>query len=199
MHPNPLFRSEDRALLEQLIEEAGFGMVFLTTPAGPRIAHVPLLLTQDGRLRFHLARSNMLTEHLEGACALVVVNGPDGYVSPRWYADRREVPSWDYVALELEGTVSRLDDAGLETLLHQSIEHFEVRLGGSQWRASETPDERWARLFEAIVGFELEIEQWRPTLKLSQKKPAEVRTRIAKAQEALGNAGLAEWMRRVPA
>ena len=199
MHPNPLFRSEDRALLEQLVGEAGFGMVFLTTPAGPRIAHVPLLLTQDGRLRFHLARSNMLTEHLEGACALVVVNGPDGYVSPRWYADRSEVPSWDYVALELEGTVSLLDDAGLETLLHQSIEHFEARLGGSQWCASETPDERWARLFEAIVGFELEIEQWRPTLKLSQKKPAEVRTRIAKAQETLGKTGLAEWMRRVPA
>ena len=199
MHPNPLFRSEDRVLLEQLVEEAGFGMVFLTTPDGPRVAHVPLLISQDGRLQFHLARSNLLTAHLEGACALVVVNGPDGYVSPRWYADHREVPTWDYVALELEGTVARLDNAGLEDLLHQSIAHFEARLGGPHLRASEIPEDRWAKLFEAIVGFELDIDQWRPTIKLSQKKAAEVRARIAEAQEALGKTELADWMQRVPA
>ena len=47
MHPSPAFRSgqigEDRALFAALIAEAGFGMVFLSTPDGPRVAHVPLL------------------------------------------------------------------------------------------------------------------------------------------------------------
>jgi len=78
MHPNSAFRNEDRTLFEALITETGFGMVFLTTPDGPRVAHVPLLLTEAGTLRFHLALGNALTRHLDGAQALAVVNGPDG-------------------------------------------------------------------------------------------------------------------------
>ena len=46
MHPNPAFRSEDRALFETLIDEIGFGMVFASTPDGPRVAHTPLLSTE---------------------------------------------------------------------------------------------------------------------------------------------------------
>ena len=60
MHPNRLFRSEDRALVEALIDQLAFGMVFLTTPDGPRVAHVPLLSDGNGLLRFHLASSNAL-------------------------------------------------------------------------------------------------------------------------------------------
>ena len=101
MHPNPLFRTDDRELIESIVAEAGFGMVFLTTPDGPRVAHVPLIASGDGALQFHIARSNALAAHLDGAKALVVVNGPHGYVSPRWYADRASVPTWDYVAIEL--------------------------------------------------------------------------------------------------
>ena len=35
MHPNPLFRIEDRALIEALIEEVGFGMVFAADARRP--------------------------------------------------------------------------------------------------------------------------------------------------------------------
>ena len=56
MHPNALFRVDDRALLEGLIAEIGFGTVFAETPDGPRVAHVPLVSTGDGALHFHLAR-----------------------------------------------------------------------------------------------------------------------------------------------
>ena len=48
MHPNPTYHGEDRALHEALIDEIGFGMVFLTTPDGPRVAHTPLISTGDG-------------------------------------------------------------------------------------------------------------------------------------------------------
>ena len=67
MHPNPLFRSEDDALMDRLVSETAFGMVFLTTPDGPRVAHVPMLAYGKDDIRFHLARSNALTRHLEGA------------------------------------------------------------------------------------------------------------------------------------
>ena len=93
MHPDPSFRHGDRELLEALIDQIGFGMVFAATPDGPRVAHTALLSTGDGAVQFHLARGNALTRHLAGMDALAVVNGPDGYVSPRWYADPAQVPT----------------------------------------------------------------------------------------------------------
>ncbi len=200
MHPNPLFRSEDRALFEALIEEIGFGMVFLTTPDGPRVAHTPLLSTGDGAVQFHLARGNALTRHLDGATALVTINGPDSYVSPRWYADRDTVPTWDYVALEMEGRVRRMADEGLEAFLHAVIAKFEARTqGGERWRAEESSEARWAGLFKGITGFEMEVQAWRPTLKLSQKRAPGEREAIATGLEANGASALAALMRTLVA
>ena len=199
MHPNSAFRSEDRALLETLIEEIGFGMVFLTTPDGPRVAHTPLLSTGDRAVQFHLARGNALTKHLDGSTALVLVNGPEAYISPRWYEDRATVPTWDYVALELEGRVRRMDQEGLDALLYALIERNETRLGGEVWQASETPEDYWRKLLGAIAGFELEVLAWRPTLKLSQNKTAEDRVKIAEALEQSGSPALAQLIRTLTA
>lgn len=195
MHPNPLFRSEDRPLLESLIDEVGFGMVFAGTPDGPRVAHTPLLSTGDGAVQFHLSRGNGLARWLDGETALIVVNGPDAYVSPRWYADRATVPTWDYVALELEGRVRRMEREGLDSFLYTLIEKHEGRLGGEQWSAGETPRPMWDKLLTGIVGFELEVLAWRPTLKLSQKKTAPERETIAAGHEANGAPALAQLMR----
>ena len=195
MHPNPLFRSDDRALLEALIDEIGFGTVILTTPDGPRAAHTPLLSTAEGAVQFHLARGNALSRHLDGATALVVVNGPDAYISPRWYTDRATVPTWDYVALELEGRVRRMDADGLEGLLHALIARHEGRLEGEAWSAGETPPATWSKLLGGIAGFELEVLAWRPTLKLSQNKPPADRERIAAGLESAGSPALAQLIR----
>lgn len=195
MHPNPLYRSDDRALMESLIEEIGFGMIFATTPDGPRVAHTPLLSTGDGAVQFHLARGNALARHLDGTTALVVVNGPDAYVSPRWYANRDTVPTWDYLALECEGRVRRMADEGLEAFLHAVIAKHESRLGGEMWRAEESSEKVWNGLFRGIVGFEMEVLAWRPTLKLSQNKSAEERARIAEGLEADGHGALAHLVR----
>ncbi|MCM0001088.1 MAG: FMN-binding negative transcriptional regulator [Erythrobacter sp.] len=197
MHPNPLYRTEDRALCESLIEEIGFGMVFAQTPDGPRVAHTPLLATADGAIQFHLARGNALTRHLDGTTALIVVNGPDAYVSPRWYDNRDTVPTWDYIALELEGRVRKLDDAGLEAFLHAAILKHEGRLEGAPWRAEESSEKVWGGLFRGITGFVLEVQAWRPTLKLSQNKSAAERARIALGLETAGHAALAHLVRNI--
>lgn len=195
MHPNPLFRIDDRALQEMLIDQIGFGMVFCHTPDGPRVAHTPLLSTGDGAVQFHLARGNALTRHLDRATALILVNGPDSYISPRWYADRDTVPTWDYVAVEMEGQVRKMDDDGLEALLHALIARHEARLEGEQWHAGETSEAMWQRLFRGIAGFELEVLAWRPTFKLSQKRSSEDRAAIATGLEHGGSPALAQLMR----
>ena len=195
MHPNPLFRSEDRALFEALIDEIGFGMVFLTTPDGPRVAHTPLLSTGDGAVQFHLARGNALTKHLDGANALITINGPDGYVSPRWYANRDTVPTWDYVALELEGRIRRMDTDGLDGLLHALILRHEGRIAGEPWQAEEASEHLWRSQLAGILGFELEVLAWRPTIKLSQKRSPEERETIMAGLESAGSPALAALMR----
>ncbi len=195
MHPNPAFRSKDHDRFEQLISEVGFGMVFLTSPDGPRVAHAPMLSKGGGDIRFHLALNNAVTPHLAGAEALIAVNGPDGYVSPRWYDNRDTVPTWDYVALEMQGTVRQLSDEELEALLHDVIATFEGRLDGEPWLASESSERIWSGLFRGIAGFSMQVEEWRPTFKLSQKKGADERSRIAEGVEAAGNPALARYMR----
>ncbi len=197
MHPNPLYRTDDRGLMESLVEEIGFGMVFAATPDGPRVAHTPLISTGDGAVQFHLARGNGLARHLDGASALIVVNGPDAYVSPRWYANRDTVPTWDYIALELEGRVRRMADEGLEDFLHAAIHMHEGRLGGEPWRAEESSEKVWSGLFRGIVGFEMEVLAWRPTMKLSQNKSADERAAIAEGLEAAGHAALAHLVRNI--
>jgi transcriptional regulator len=197
MHPNPLYRTEDRDLMESLLEEIGFGMVFAQTPDGPRVAHTPLLSTGDGAVQFHLARGNALSRHLPGSEALIVVNGPDAYVSPRWYANRDTVPTWDYIALEIEGRVRRMADEGLEAFLHAAIEKHETRLDGAPWRAEESSEKVWSGLFRGIVGFEMEVLAWRPTLKLSQNKSSDERSRIADGLAAAGHSALAHLVRNI--
>lgn len=196
MHPDPAFRHPDRALLETLIDEIGFGMIFAATPDGPRVAHVALFSTGDGAIQFHLSRGNALARHLDGATALAVINGPDGYVSPRWYADEGQVPTWNYVALELEGRVRRMDADGLLGMLETLSERNETRLAaGEPWTMDKVPPARMRGLLAGIVGFEMEIQAWRETLKLSQNKPADERERLAAGLEAEGSAAIAQLMR----
>ena len=199
MHPNPTFRSEDRGLHEALLDEVGFGMVFASTPDGPRVVHTPLLSARDGTVRFHVSRGNALAKHLDGATALIVVNGPDGYISPRWYVDQDTVPTWDYVALELEGRVRRIDEAGLVGLLEALSERHEGRVQhGIPWTMDKLSDAKRRRLLAGIFGFELEVLAWRPTYKLSQNKPADERERIAAGLDAEGQRGIAKLMRSLP-
>jgi len=202
MHPNPAFRSEDRALCEALIEEIGFGMVFAQTPDGPCVAHVPLWSTGDSTVQFHLARANALARHISGTEALAVVNGLDAYVSPRWYADREQVPTWNYVALELEGPVRRIEREGLLAHLRVVVERHEAQLNTDDaWSFDGMPAGKMERLVGGIIGFLMEVRAWlmevrawRPTLKLSQNKPDE-RDGVADALEAHGSPALAQLMK----
>jgi len=196
MHPNAAFRHEDRNLLETLIAEIGFAMIFSSTPDGPRVAHTPVCSTGDGAVQFHLARGNALCPHIAGTSALAVINGPDAYVSPQWYEDRQQVPTWNYVTLELEGPVRQMEPEGLVAFLEVLSEQHEARIGGAQpWSIEELPSQKLGQLMGAIIGFEMEVKAWRPTLKLSQNKSEQDRQRVADGLEEQGSPALAQLMR----
>jgi transcriptional regulator len=198
MHPNPAFRHDDPVLLEALVDEIGFGMVFLTTPDGPRVAHTPLLATGDGAVQFHLSRGNALAKYIDGATALILVNGPEGYVSPRFYSDQTNVPTWNYIAVELEGRVRRMSSEGLLGFLEAVSEKYEAQLDdGEPWTMDQVPEPKMRKLLSGIIGFELEIQAWRPTFKLSQNKSQDERNRVATGLQAAGSTALAELMRQL--
>ena len=108
------------------------------------------------------------------------------------------MPTWNYVALELEGRVRRMDQDGLTDLLESLIARQEARVkGGAPWTTAKMPEDKLRAMLKGIVGFELEIQAWRPTFKLSQNKSAEERARVAAGLEAHGSRGIAELMRRL--
>lgn len=199
MHPNSAFRPRQDDLAELLVREIGFAAVFAATPDGPRVAHAPVVLSDDrATLQFHLARGNALTRHLDGATALAVVQGPDAYVSASWYEAADQVPTWNYVAIEMEGVVSKLDDAALIAQLDTLSAAHEARVGANPpWTRDKMNPALFSKMTGAIIGFELRITAWRPTIKLSQNKPADERERVAKGLDVTGHGALAQLMRHL--
>jgi transcriptional regulator len=201
MHPNALFRlqgsdKDQRALMEALVQEIGFGMVFGQTPDGPRVGQAALYATGDGAVQFHLARGNGLTKYLDGLDALIVVNGPDGYISPDWYDGPDQVPTWNYVSLELEGPVRAMDEDGLIALLDDLSAVNEVRLAPkSLWTRAKMDGVKFDKMLGGITGFEMEVKAWRPTFKLSQNKSDDERLRVADELDKLGKKALAHFVR----
>ena len=199
MHPNAAFRWDDREAMRAFAAEIGFGMLFLTTSDGPRIAHVPFVFSDDGHLTFHLARGNAITKHLDDAEGLFVVNGPDGYISPDWYGIDDQVPTWNYIALELQGPVRKMDEAALIAQVDALSEHQETRLAPKPvWTRGKMIDGHFDKMLRGIVGFEMEVTAWRSTVKLGQNKSVEVRLAAADGAEAAGNRAIAYLMRNLP-
>lgn len=197
MHPHPAFRWEDRPAIRDLVRDIGFGALFAATPDGPRAAHVPLVWLDEDTLGFHLARGNGIARHLDGATGLFSVQGPDAYVSPDWYgAGPNEVPTWNYVAVEFEGPVTRTDEAGLVAILDAISHEQERRLAPKpEWTRGKMDPALFAKMTTAIIGYRLEVRAWRGTLKLGQNKPDAARLSAADALETQGRRAMAALMR----
>jgi transcriptional regulator len=199
MHPNRKFHLADRDAMADLVRRIGFGLLVVPAAEGLRAVHVPLLV-DGGRLRFHVSRGNAVHAALAGGCdALVVVNGPQAYVSPDWYGLEDRVPTWNYVAVEAEGPVRPLDSDALIRLLDALSDEHEQRLAPKPaWTRDKMSPGRFDGLVKAIGGFEMAVASWRGTAKVDQDKPAEVRERIACALDARGDGEMAAWMRQYP-
>ncbi len=195
MHPNPAFRAGDDDAMMTALGAIAFGRIFLTTPEGPRVAHAPLLVAGSRRLRFHLANKNALVPHLAGATALILAEGPRGYISANWYPDPRgAVPTWNYVAIEAEGVVAPIDRAGLADLLDDLAAELEPRVV-EDWTRAKMDAARFEAMLGAITGYEMTVTALRGTHKLSQNQPYEIAMALAAHIERTGDGAIAQAMR----
>jgi len=192
MHPNPVFRQAGIAKNLAFARARTFGILSVNGSEGPLFAHVPFLLNEDGTTAdLHLVRSNPVARALTAPQpAVIAVSGPDGYVSPDWYALDDQVPTWNYVAVHLRGTLSLLPEDEMHDMLDRQSDAYEARLlPKAPWTLDKMPEAARLRLYRQIVPCRLSIAKVDGTWKLNQNKPEEARLRAA---GEMGRSGLGQ-------
>jgi transcriptional regulator len=155
----------------EFVRRRAFAHIFSCGEAGPRVAHAPLHVTSDGAVQFHLFGKNPALDGLDGQQVAISVTDLDGYQSANWYVSPDQVPTWHYRAVEIEGIARRLDQDGLVRLLDEFTAEMEGRFSSeAPWtRAKMTPG-KFEAMTKAVVGFQVERQNLRGTLKFNQHK-----------------------------
>ncbi len=202
MHPNPVFHTATRAENIAFARHRAFGVLSVAARQGPPlVSHVPFLLSEDGESAdLHLVRSNPIARALGTPLpALLAVSGPDGYVSPDWYGVPDQVPTWNYVAVHLTGTLEARPANELRDLLDRQSAAFESRLAPKPpWTTAKMDPAALDRMMRMIVPCRLRVSGIDGTWKLNQNKPEAARMGAADAVRAAGfgaqTAALADLM-----
>jgi transcriptional regulator len=158
-------------------------------PDGFRASILPMLFDRDdgphGTLRGHLARGNPQWREIEASIAagggrageaLAIFDGPDAYVSPSWYEEKRltgkVVPTWNYVTVQAHGTLATIHDP--DWLIPHVGRLVERHEGGrpDPWALSDAPEDYVRTQARAIVGLELRIARVEAKAKLTQNRSA---------------------------
>lgn len=177
MHPNPAFRKETTDQNLAFARDRSFGALTIN---GPLIAHVPFVLNAEGtQADVHLVRSNPIARAELPAKAVICVNGPDGYISPDWYEVDDQVPTWNYVAVHLQGELAPLPAEALRDQIDRLSAQFEGRLDKAPWSSAKMTPAVLDKMMRQILPFRLTISEVTGTWKLNQNKPDDVRQRAA--------------------
>jgi transcriptional regulator len=193
MHPNRAFRFDSDAAILDWAVARGFAHIVADTPEGMMVVHAPIVAAGADAVRFHVARGNRITAHLDGARVLLSIAGPDGYITPNWYAEAAQsVPTWNYVSAEIAGIARVIDEKTLVAQLDALAAQHEPRVAPEgPWTRDKMAPDRFTAMLRAIIGFEVAIKAIRGTTKLSQNKnDADVGGVIA-GLRATGNPDLA--------
>jgi transcriptional regulator len=154
---------------------------------GFRASILPMLFDPgdgpSGILRGHLARGNPQWREIEASVAaggdgagegLALFDGPDAYVSPAWYEEKRltgkVVPTWNYVTVQVHGTITTSHDPDwlVPHVGRLVARHEEGR--PEPWAVSDAPDDFVRTQARAIVGLELRITRLEAKAKLTQNR-----------------------------
>ncbi|MDG2535935.1 FMN-binding negative transcriptional regulator [Sphingomonas sp. HITSZ_GF] len=157
----------------------------------------PILFERDDRTTLigHLARRGSHAQAMQtGDRVLAIFAGPHAYISPRWYAEKPEVPTWDYVATHVRGRLEVIDDdAGQVEILRRTIDRMEAD-AEHPWTIDDAQEGRVAFLLPLIRSFRIHIDSIEGSTKLSQRHPAGDRERVVAALRARREPSLADYI-----
>ena len=175
----PAHFAADDAVVKDLLANHGAADLVTATADGLQATFLPFLFDpsagEHGALLGHLARNN---EHWRAEPigeAMVIVRGPDAYVSPGWYPSKAEhgrvVPTWNYLTAHVYGRLVVHDDAGfVEDVVRRLTAKHEAGLA-EPWSPDDSPPAFFAGQLKAIVGVELVISRIEAKVKMSQNRP----------------------------
>jgi transcriptional regulator len=132
---------------------------------------------EHGMLRGHLARPNPQWRDFDPTVeALAILDGPDAYVTPAWYEEKRRtgkvVPTWNYVTVHAHGSLTVRDDPEwLVAHVRRLVERHEASRD-EPWSVDDAPAGYVETQARAIVGLELRISRLEAKRKLSQNRSA---------------------------
>lgn len=175
MYLPDLFVESDLAKLHSLIDDYNFATLFCQ-PGGapPEIVHMPFILERtrgtSGTLLGHVARANPIWRLFDGSTAAVIVfQGPHGYISPSWYTSRQQVPTWNYAVVHASGKPQLVPESEVLDLLQSLVEKHEGT-GEEAWQISELSSEFLKHMTNQIVVFSMAIDRIVGKFKLSQNR-----------------------------
>ncbi len=179
MYQPPHFRVDSRAEKIAVIRAHPLAQLVTVGPGGLMANPIPFIVIEKGDeliLRAHLARPNPQWRELQlGAEALLIFQSVEAYVTPSWYATKREsgkvVPTWNYVVVQARGPVT-VDDSMpfLRAQIDQLTNEQEAGIG-SDWQVGDAPEAFVEGQMRGIVGIEMRVTELTGKFKVSQNRP----------------------------
>lgn len=199
---------DDQDEIQRMVEDIGSAEIVTVGPDGTPLATLlPILWSEDGgTVIAHMARANEHWRHIAAASrVLVIIAGPQAYVSPAWYASKAEhgkvVPTWNYTSVHLTGTITVHDDPewARRAVTELTDRHEQPR--AEPWAVTDAPAKYVAGQLKAIVGLQITVERVEAKAKLSQNRSAEDRAGVIAGlneEGAIREASLAALMKADP-
>jgi transcriptional regulator len=191
------YRVDDLAQLHALMRARPFATLVSGGALGLYATHLPTVLKDEapnGMIECHLARANPHWKDLaEGNEALMIFQGPEGYVTPNWYPSKAEhgkvVPTWNYAVVHAYGRPAVMQD---KDWLRRHVGELTAQQETSEsrpWALSDAPERYIEVMLRGIVGFRFAITRIEGKWKMSQNR--EMRDRAGVVQ-GLGGRGQGE-------
>ncbi|MFF7293608.1 FMN-binding negative transcriptional regulator [Microbacterium sp. NPDC008134] len=191
MRHNPDYALDDVETVRALVRENPWATIVSHVPGEGLVAsHYPVLLEEDAEgisIVSHVGRPDERLHQLGQHEAMVIIYGPQGYVSPSWYGTSPAVPTWDFAVAHLFGTPEILSDDENLAVLDRLVSWFESPLPDPFLMRRTLENTAYAeRIVHGTVGFRLRATRFEAKEKMHQDKSPEV---IARVIDALRHPG----------
>ncbi|MGP0071671.1 MAG: FMN-binding negative transcriptional regulator [Bryobacteraceae bacterium] len=200
MYVPKVFAVEDVAQIQDFMEEFNFATIVTQQNGELTASHIPFILDRKaepyGALRAHIAiRNPQLKDFQSGSQALVIFQGPHTYISPSWYVNPENVPTWNYTVVHAYGVPKIGNRAAMVALLKDLTRKHE---GSFERPWDFDPKAPWVeKMLTEIVAFEMKIEKLEGKFKLNQNRKPEDREGVIETlsrSEDPAQRAVASWM-----
>ncbi len=170
MYIPPQYRNENLSEVKAFLKQNSFGILVSQVDGKPWATHIPLELDTDEYgndiLVSHISKANpQWTQFSETTEVLCIFNGPHSYISSSWYQEE-EVPTWNYIAVHVYGTLKIIDEAHVLASMHKLVDKYEQNSECPVSIADLSP--KTMRQVKGVVGFQITITTIQGAKKLSQ-------------------------------